>query len=72
MPTKRTSAPHKPKTKTPSTSEGAIRERAYRIWEEENRPHGRDFDHWQQAEREISGAVQKKTVRKPRKTVPKG
>lgn len=27
--------------------------RAYRIWEEAGRPHGRDADHWRQAEVEI-------------------
>jgi hypothetical protein len=33
-----------------------VRERAYRIWETEGRPHGRDLDHWLQAEREVSVA----------------
>ena len=33
--------------------EGLIRERAYRIWEEEGAPHGRADEHWRQAEREI-------------------
>ncbi|TIX90657.1 DUF2934 domain-containing protein [Rhizobium sp. P44RR-XXIV] len=31
-------------------SEESRRERAYRIWEEEGRPEGRDLDHWQRAE----------------------
>ncbi|MGO4352753.1 DUF2934 domain-containing protein [Rhizobium sp. RAF36] len=26
------------------------RERAYRIWEDEGRPHGKHDDHWQRAE----------------------
>lgn len=26
------------------------RQRAYRIWEDEGRPEGRDLDHWQRAE----------------------
>ncbi|GES40964.1 DUF2934 family protein [Rhizobium sp. ERR 922] len=30
--------------------EAKRRERAYRIWEEEGRPDGRDLDHWQRAE----------------------
>ncbi len=34
--------------------EGHIRERAYAIWEREGRPHGRDREHWRQAEAEIS------------------
>ncbi len=31
-----------------------IANRAYHIWEQEGRPHGRDFDHWLAAEREVS------------------
>jgi hypothetical protein len=34
----------------------AVRERAYRIWETEGKPHGRDLEHWLQAEREVSAA----------------
>lgn len=30
-----------------------IRARAYRIWEEEGRPHGVHDDHWRRAEQEI-------------------
>ena len=30
-----------------------IEERAHSLWEMEGRPHGRDAQHWQQAEREI-------------------
>jgi len=30
-----------------------VRERAYRIWEREGRPDGRDLDHWLEAEREV-------------------
>jgi hypothetical protein len=26
-----------------------IRERAYRLWQEEGEPHGRDLDHWDRA-----------------------
>jgi hypothetical protein len=29
---------------------------AYRIWENAGRPHGRDLEHWLQAERELSVA----------------
>ena len=32
---------------------GEIARRAYTIWEREGRPHGRDFEHWLKAEREI-------------------
>lgn len=32
----------------------ATAERAYQIWEGEGRPHGRDMDHWLQAESELA------------------
>src|SRR3954454_1882665 len=32
-----------------------IRERAYAIWLDEGQPHGRDREHWQEAERQIDG-----------------
>ena len=35
--------------------ENRIRRRAHEIWEREGRPHGRDAEHWRQAEREIDG-----------------
>ena len=45
--------------------DGEIAKRAYAIWEREGRPHGRDFDHWLKAEREMkSGAA---TAPKPTK-----
>jgi len=34
-------------------SDEVIRERAYLIWEREGRPHGRDYDHWVQAQVEL-------------------
>lgn len=30
-----------------------LKERAHAIWEQEGRPHGRDREHWQQAEAEV-------------------
>jgi Protein of unknown function (DUF2934) len=33
--------------------EHRIRERAYGIWIEEGRPHGRDLAHWQRARQEL-------------------
>lgn len=30
-----------------------VRERAYRIWQDEGEPHGRDAEHWAQAEGEL-------------------
>ena len=35
--------------------ENRIRERAYRIWLEEGRPHGRDLAHWRRASEELHG-----------------
>ncbi len=40
-------------------SEKAIRERAYHIWEREGRPHGRDFEHWVQAQVELDAEATK-------------
>lgn len=34
--------------------EHRIRERAYRIWEDQGRPHGRHEDHWRQASQETA------------------
>jgi hypothetical protein len=31
-----------------------VEEHAYKIWEQEGRPHGRDKDHWHRAERDIA------------------
>ena len=35
--------------------ERRIRERAYAIWIEEGRPHGRDLAHWRRAHQELRG-----------------
>ena len=35
-----------------SDKEERIKARAYQIWEEEGRPHGRHHDHWQRAAEE--------------------
>ena len=45
-----------------------IAERAYAIWENEGKPHGRDIGHWLEAEAEIaaqSGATKNPSPRKP-------
>ena len=39
-----------------SEREARIQERAYRIWEEEGRPHGREEEHWHRAVHEIDSA----------------
>jgi hypothetical protein len=33
----------------------SVEQRAYKIWEEEGRPHGRDQEHWHRAERDLAG-----------------
>lgn len=33
-----------------------IRERAYQLWEQEGRQHGRDVEYWLQAERSLAAA----------------
>jgi len=40
----------KEKTLSNSVRESRIRERAYKLWEENGRPHGRDVELWEQAE----------------------
>jgi len=35
-----------------------ISEKAYRLWETEGQPQGRDLDHWVQAEREVGEPAQ--------------
>lgn len=40
-----------------------VQERAYHIWENEGRPHGRDFEHWLQAEQELASP---RNAKKPR------
>ena len=44
-----------------------IRERAYQLWEQEGRLHGRDLDHWLRAERAVTGEGGAAASR-PRKT----
>jgi hypothetical protein len=47
-------ADHSPAIKVASVlDENHIRERAYGIWIEEGRPHGRDLTHWQRARQEL-------------------
>ena len=52
--------------------EAAIRQRAYAIWEEEGRPHGREWDHWVLASEEILSRaptmIESTPAPKPRKT----
>ena len=44
---------------TGGNSDEAIKERAYHIWMREGRPHGRDFEHWVQAQVELEAEQRK-------------
>lgn len=59
-------------TKTARMDEEATRQtlaaRAYAIWESEGRPHGRDVEHWKQAEAETTAP---RARRATSKTAPK-
>ena len=39
-----------------SERDGRIRKRAHEIWEQEGRPHGKDGEHWERAQRELDAA----------------
>lgn len=47
----------------PAHSEAVISVRAYQIWEQQGRPHGRDREHWLQAVTELEAIAAK---RKPK------
>ncbi len=57
--TSKKKAPTGPAVRSPAIEpagpldECLIRERAYGIWIEEGRPHGRDLAHWQRAHQEL-------------------
>ncbi len=48
-------APTLPAHHTPRNAEEEIRRRAYELYEQEGRQHGRDREHWLRAEAEILG-----------------
>jgi|KBSMisStaDraftv2_1062788.scaffolds.fasta_scaffold2922767_1 hypothetical protein len=39
--------------------ERKVRERAYAIWEQEGRPHGKDREHWERAHRAVTAELAK-------------
>ncbi len=47
--------------------QGEIAKRAYRIWEGEGRPSGRDLDHWLRAEAEVHAESEKSVTQAPSK-----
>ncbi len=48
-------APTLPVHHTPANAEEEIRRRAYEMYEQEGRQHGRDREHWLRAEAEVLG-----------------
>jgi hypothetical protein len=49
-------------------TESLVRERAYQIWELENRPVGRDKQHWDAALREVMAVAAPKSATRVRKS----
>ena len=50
-----------------------IRQRAYAIWEQEGRPHGKDEEHWRRASEEMHGLEDApKIVKEPHHVAPAG
>lgn len=50
-----------------------IKQRAYAIWEQEGRPHGRHDEHWKRASEEVHGLEDvPKIVKKPAHLAPAG
>lgn len=45
------------RTKEPINRDDEIARIAYRLYEEEGRPEGRDQDHWHRAEQEFHGPI---------------
>jgi hypothetical protein len=52
-------------------SEKAISERAYHIWQREGCPHGRDFEHWVQAQIELEAEVPRGNGAAPAEAAPR-
>jgi hypothetical protein len=47
-----------------------IRQRAHTIWEQEGRPHGREQEHWERAERELGLGTESLTTAAVKKKAP--
>jgi hypothetical protein len=57
-----------PENREPADAEALrrqVEEWAYAVWESEGRPHGRDLDHWLQAEAEIMAPKETRSSVKP-------
>jgi len=42
-----------------------VRQRAHEIWEQEGRPHGKEKEHWERAEREVQSNAEGITGKSP-------
>jgi hypothetical protein len=49
-----------------------IRDRAYRIWEAEGHPHGREAEHWERARRELDDETSRQPADLPPGVAPLG
>lgn len=52
--------------------EKMIRDRAYRIWEAEGHPHGREAEHWERARRELDDETSRQPADLPPGVAPLG
>jgi len=50
-------------------SQSAVKDLAYRLWEEAGKPDGRDQDFWLQAEAKLASPAKPKTPAKPKAAV---
>jgi hypothetical protein len=57
-----------PVTETPRNAEDEIRRRAYELYEQDGREHGRDREHWLRAETEVLGSGNRASERAPRRS----
>jgi Protein of unknown function (DUF2934) len=48
-------AGHRNRRATHTIGQDEVARRAFELWWQQGCPHGRDFDHWLQAERELVG-----------------
>jgi hypothetical protein len=57
--------PETPASRDIETLHKQVEERAYALWESQGRPHGRDLDHWRQAESDLMAANSAELAPKP-------
>lgn len=57
-----------PVTETPHGAEEEIRRRAYELYEQDGRQHGRDREHWLRAEAEVLGGNAARSLQRGQKS----